>query len=241
MHPGGASRIPDGYDTDAVSDWVRNDFDLAGIPDLTGSITLGEAYNTPGLPNMIYETPPPPPEACGDPFTPIYEIQGSGFETPLYGTELATEGIVVGDFLIGGKNGYYIQDSLGDGDPSTSDGIFIYQPGGTISTGDHVRVRGKATEYYGLTQISNVSQVWICESGLSIEPTPISLPVTEVTDFEKYEGMLVTFPQELVISEYFNFDRYGEIVLTTDRFLTPTAEFEPDKSIMNSCTQFLIE
>ena len=30
--PGGASRIPDGVDTDAPADWVRNDFDLAGIP-----------------------------------------------------------------------------------------------------------------------------------------------------------------------------------------------------------------
>ncbi|PKO04796.1 MAG: endonuclease/exonuclease/phosphatase [Chloroflexi bacterium HGW-Chloroflexi-3] len=225
--PGGASRIPDGYDTDAASDWVRNDFDLAGIPGFTGSITLGEAYNTPGLPNMIYEIPPPPPEQCGDPYTAIYEIQGSGLETPLFGTELATEGIVVGDFLTGGKNGYYIQDSSGDGDPSTSDGIFVYQPGGTIATGDHVRVRGKATEFYGLTQISSVSQVWICESGLSVEPTSISLPVDDVSDFEKYESMLITFPQALSISEYFNFDRYGEIVLTTERFLTFTAEYEP--------------
>ena len=73
--PGGASRIPDGFDTESASDWVRNDFDLAGIPGSVGSITLGEAYNTPGAPNEIYV---PPPEACGDPFTPIYAVQGSG-------------------------------------------------------------------------------------------------------------------------------------------------------------------
>ena len=30
--PGGASRIPDGVDTETTNDWVRNDFDLAGIP-----------------------------------------------------------------------------------------------------------------------------------------------------------------------------------------------------------------
>ncbi len=46
-------------------------------------------------------------------------------------------------------------------------------------------------------------------------------------DFEAYEGMLVTFPQALYISEYFNFDRYGEIVLTTDRQFQPTAVHEP--------------
>jgi hypothetical protein len=36
----------------------------------------------------------------------------------------------------------------------------------------------------------------------------------ETADYlERYEGMLVKFPQSLVIAEYFNFDRFGEIVL----------------------------
>lgn len=52
--PGGASRIPDGTDTDAASDWVRNDFDLYGIPGFTGSPVVGEAVNTPGAENQIY-------------------------------------------------------------------------------------------------------------------------------------------------------------------------------------------
>ena len=51
--PGGASRIPDGFDTDSVTDWVRNDYDLAGIPDIPGSPAPGEAFNTPGAFNMI--------------------------------------------------------------------------------------------------------------------------------------------------------------------------------------------
>lgn len=46
--PGGASRIPNGGDTDAASDWVRNDFDLAGIPSFAGTPVFGEAWNTPG-------------------------------------------------------------------------------------------------------------------------------------------------------------------------------------------------
>ena len=49
--PGGASRIPDGTDTDTAADWVRNDFDLAGIT--TGTPTYGEAYNTPGALNQV--------------------------------------------------------------------------------------------------------------------------------------------------------------------------------------------
>lgn len=52
--PGGASRIPDGTDTDTSADWVRNDFDLAGIPGFTGSLVTGEAVNTPGATNQAF-------------------------------------------------------------------------------------------------------------------------------------------------------------------------------------------
>ena len=45
--PGGASRIPDGTDTDTTADWMRNDFDKAGIPGNTGTLVGGEALNTP--------------------------------------------------------------------------------------------------------------------------------------------------------------------------------------------------
>ena len=226
--PGGASRIPDGYDTDSTADWVRNNFYLVGIPDFTGTIVVGEAYNTPGALNEVY-TYTPPPEACGDPYTPIYDIQGSGMSTPIAGLEVATEGVVVGDFQEGGKNGFYIQDPIGDGDQATSDGIFIYAPGSMdVNVGDHVRVRGTAGEYFEATQISS-SQLWLCGTGLPLpQPTELVLPVTDVYGFEQLEGMLVTIPQDLVIAEYFNFDRYGEIMLTTQRFMTFTALYEPD-------------
>jgi predicted extracellular nuclease len=230
--PGGASRIPDGYDTDADTDWVRNDFDLGGIEGYLGSLVVGEAYNTPGAPNMVYT---PPPEACGDDYTPIYEIQGSGMTTPLEWENHATEGIVVGDFQEGGKYGFFIQDPLGDGDIATSDGIFVYEPYGVdsidVNVGDVVRVRGTAKEYDGLTEIS-LSNIWLCSDTQQSLPAPVelSLPVTAVEDFEPFEGMYVTFTQALVISEYYNFDRFGEIVLTSTRHLTPTAEFEPGSS-----------
>ena len=185
---------------------------------------MGEAYNTPGAANEIYV---PPPEACGDPFTPIYEIQGNGLASTLDGTEVATEGIVVGDFQVGGKNGFNLQDETGDGDPSTSDGIFVYYTGLDVNVGDHVRVRGTVDEYFGLTEITSVSQGWLCGTGITVLPTEISLPVTSLDDFEPFEGMLVTFPQALTISEYYNFGRYGEIVLTSRRHMTPTALYEP--------------
>jgi hypothetical protein len=51
--PGGASRIPDGTDTDATADWVRNDYDGFGLPALDpGTPEPGEAENTPNAENM---------------------------------------------------------------------------------------------------------------------------------------------------------------------------------------------
>jgi hypothetical protein len=55
---GGASRIPDGMDTDEASDWVSNDFNGAGLPDGMFSEVIaptGMAINTPGAPNMVQE------------------------------------------------------------------------------------------------------------------------------------------------------------------------------------------
>lgn len=49
--PGGASRIPNATDTDAVSDWMRNDFDGFGLPGLVGTPSTTEANNTPGAVN----------------------------------------------------------------------------------------------------------------------------------------------------------------------------------------------
>jgi predicted extracellular nuclease len=51
--PGGASRIPNGVDTNSDSDWTLNDFEGAGLPGFTGGPDIGEALNTPGALNEL--------------------------------------------------------------------------------------------------------------------------------------------------------------------------------------------
>ena len=46
-----------------------------------------------------------------------------------------------------------------------------------------------------------------------VAPTDVTLPFADADYPERYEGMLVRLPQSLVIAEYFNYDRFGEIVL----------------------------
>ncbi|MFQ5740323.1 MAG: hypothetical protein ACE5JX_15050 [Acidobacteriota bacterium] len=55
--PGGASRIPNGSDSDSVEDWVRNDPDGEGLPGFVGTPEAGEALNTPGTVNRSVEVP----------------------------------------------------------------------------------------------------------------------------------------------------------------------------------------
>lgn len=57
--PGGASRIPNGTDTDAISDWVRNNYFGDGLPGSAGITSPGEAYNTPGTTNAYIPKPEP--------------------------------------------------------------------------------------------------------------------------------------------------------------------------------------
>lgn len=230
---GSISRCPDGDDTDV------NNVDLA----FTGTISPGAANGC---------EPPPPAEVCGDPgITLIHDVQGGGLASPLAGTEVAVEGIVVGDFqdLVGTDgdlNGFHIQeeDADADADADTSEGIFVYQgsnPTIDVNKGDHVRVRGVVSEFNGLTELSS-SLVLSCSSGNTLPAaTIVTLPVTSVDDFEAFEGMVVTFTQDLVISEYFNFDRFGEIVLTSERHLTPTAEFEPGPAAIQAAADFLLD
>lgn len=166
---------------------------------------------------------------CGDPFTAIYDIQGSGDASPIAGQTVTTEGVVTANFQVGGKNGYFIQDPVGDGDPTTSDGIFVYSTNPTVNVGDALRITGKVSEYYNLTQITPTSPatVMVCGTGQTIEPVELTLPTTAPRSYEAYEGMLVTFPQALYISEYYNYDRYGEIVLASSRHFSPTHSNEP--------------
>lgn len=162
----------------------------------------------------------------------IYEVQGSGDASPHVGQEVTIDGVVVGDFqgndFAGSQlRGFHLQEAVGDGDDATSDGIFVFAPGAPdVMLGDLVEVTGTVVEFDQMTQIGAVSEITLEGTG-EVEPIVVSLPVTDQSDWEAYEGMLVTFEDDLYISEFFNFDRTNEIVLTTERQFQGTQVAEP--------------
>ncbi|MGX5769865.1 ExeM/NucH family extracellular endonuclease [Microbacterium trichothecenolyticum] len=171
--------------------------------------------------------PDPEPVAdCAAPPTIIGSVQGSGAASPIQGQDVLIEGVVVGDFQTGGYDGYYVQDA-GDGDPATSDGIFVYAPGGAaVNPGDSVSVAGDVAEYYGLTQVVS-GDVEVCATGQAL-PTAAELTLPATTaQREALEGTYVTLPQNLAIGETFEYGRFGTITLTNGRLDQPAAVVEP--------------
>ena len=169
--------------------------------------------------------PDPVADCTASPVT-IGSVQGPGAASPIQGQDVLVEGVVVGDFQTGGFDGYYVQDG-GDGDPATSDGIFVYAPGGApVDTGDSVSVAGQVKEQFGLTEIV-AADVEVCATDQALPfPTTLTLPST-TAQREALEGMHITLPQSLAIGETFEYGRFGTITLTNGRLDTPTAVVEP--------------
>jgi predicted extracellular nuclease len=162
---------------------------------------------------------------CGDAATPIHTIQGEGKTSSEVGNFHTIEGVVVlnrqgADQL----SGFFVQEEDADSDnnPATSEGIFVYDNRVAVSEGDVVRVSGKVTEYFGLTELSQIEAITICSQAADL-PTAatITLPIDEL-ELEHYEGMRVVLPQTLTVNNNYDLGHYGEVTLSYGRLLVPT-------------------
>jgi predicted extracellular nuclease len=88
---------------------------------------------------------------------PIYQLQGNGLVSPYAEKWVDSYGLVTGVL----RDGFYLQDPVGDGDPTTSDGIFVYtykRP--TVNQGECVMVtRAYVTEFYEKTELSRLKSI----------------------------------------------------------------------------------
>ena len=170
-----------------------------------------------------------PDPATSDSIT-IAEIQGTGTASPFENQAVTTTGIVTGDFQdIDADNnnnlgGFYIQQETPDSDTATSDGIFVFDGSNAatdVNTGDRVTVAGTVAEYFGETQIAAIT-VNVIGRG-AIPTTDVNFPAATlstnalgdtIADLERFEGMLVRFPQELTVSTLRFIERFGEVGLS---------------------------
>lgn len=145
----------------------------------------------------------------------IYAIQGptTGLGTltsPREGELVTTEGVVT----VVLDNGFFMQDTVGDGDAATSDGLLVFTGDTpTVSPGDLVSVSGTVIEFrrndrpndLTLTEISNPGRQ-ITVIGKVLPPQPVAIDAPDellnpdgIVYRERLEGMYVMLDRPVVV------------------------------------------
>ncbi|MGY3941823.1 ExeM/NucH family extracellular endonuclease [Aeromonas tecta] len=205
---------------------------MKGTPTLL-SLAVGLALASPSLYAASFSCP------ADSALTPIPAIQGSGDKSPLVpdglfeSAQSVSVKAVVSALGEGLNKGFYLQDLQGDGNPQSSDGIFVFlsdknfatkYPG--IKPGAEVCLEAKVEEYYNHTQLkpvfdSGTARLQVVAQGTV--PAAVPLRVLEgetlAQALERHEGMRVRLDagSELKISRNFSYDyaaRRNNLVLS---------------------------
>jgi predicted extracellular nuclease len=156
----------------------------------------------------------------------IPQIQGPDAASPYNNSVQTIEGVLTAKV----GSGFFIQDLNGDGDPNTSDGIFVFGPRTDALPGELVRVTGTVSEYTptgatrSYTELKDVLGVSRLGGSYSIAPTNIELPNN---DLGRFEGMLVHFTTPLTVNSNSYLGDRGELVLSYGRREQPTNRYAP--------------
>ena len=169
-----------------------------------------------------------PSDVCGLPDVTIGSVQGATDVSPVSGTAVTVQGVVVSDDegASPALRGFYLQDA-GDGDAATSDGVFVFNGNtNSVSVGQVVQVTGTVAEFQGQTQLGAPLTIVACGSTSDVAPVdvtfPLPAPVGGVDYLERFEGMLVRLPQTLTVTEHFQLGRFGQVTLSLGRQYQPT-------------------
>jgi predicted extracellular nuclease len=136
------------------------------------------------------------------------------------GQTVAVQGVIYEKTLArtsggGSQYGFFIQDTsaTADGDPDSSDGIFVFMGGFTDliggyvpQVGDEVVIQGRVSEFFNLTELSSASALAVVRSGVDLEA---ELPAFDVNPpdnladanryWERHEGMRAQVPANSIV------------------------------------------
>ena len=166
--------------------------------------------------------------------TPIGTIQGSG-AAARPGT-YTIEAVVTGVYAGLSPAGFYVQDetATADGDPATSDALFVVVPSPTVSIGDKVRITGVVREDAAAPSFSQAvltaPAITVVSSGQAL---PAFVTVVNATfsaaAAERYEGMRVQFSDPMTVTDNYSLNQRGELVLSAQGLTyQPTQFIDPN-------------
>ena len=166
-------------------------------------------------------------------FTHIGSIQGAG--TAATPGKYTIEGIVTGVYSGLNPAGFYVQEAAeaSDGNPATSDALYVVQTGATVQVGNKVRVTGTVQE---AAEAPSFDQAVLTEPIVTVLSSYTKLPAFATLDspflneeLERYEGMRVQFATPLTVAENYSLKQRGELQLATGGTLyQPTQFIDPN-------------
>ncbi len=147
--------------------------------------------------------------ACDTDSTPIAEIQGNRFVSPLVDQQVTVQGVIT---LIEAGKGLYIEQADSDQSSRTSNAMFIqfnnqsaeYEPGWLVSATGTVSELGKRRNT--LTSLTAVDGLTVCATGLPLPRTAVALPL-DVVERESLEGMRILLNGQFTVSDAYQLDR----------------------------------
>ncbi|MGY1856546.1 ExeM/NucH family extracellular endonuclease [Modestobacter sp. SYSU DS0290] len=189
--------------------------------------------NTFGAVNEVVEPEPEPepePVDCAtDGLTAITDVQGTGEESPLVGDTVTVAGVVTSS--PDGFGSLYVQDPTATpGAASAAVNVFGSTAG--LEIGDAVQVTGEVAEYNGLTQVEATGVALCAEDAALPAPVSIDWAQTDAAAREALEGMRFAPTGDYTVTEVYNLNRYGEIMLAagTEPLRTATDVVEPGEA-----------
>ncbi|MBJ6107906.1 ExeM/NucH family extracellular endonuclease [Hymenobacter sp. BT523] len=166
--------------------------------------------------------------------TSIGTIQGSGASAKA-GT-YTVEAVVTGVYAGLNPAGFYVQDdkATADGNPATSDALFVVAAAPTVRLGDRVRISGTVRENAGAPSFN---QAVLTEPNITVLASGQALPafVTirnadfSAPDAERYEGMRVQFSDAMTVVDNYSLKQRGELTLSAQGLAyQPTQFIDPN-------------
>lgn len=137
----------------------------------------------------------------------VFDIQSGAIPE---GETVSLQNVIVTSTITGEGDGFFIQDE-GGGEFS---GVYVYTAtaSGDFSeialVGNKISLSGVTTEYYDYTELTVSSSENIQVTG---EGTPVADVVSDISDWEPYEGCLVSLTDQTAMSSVNN---YGEVNLS---------------------------
>ena len=151
--------------------------------------------------------------------TSIGTIQGSSaLATP---GSYTIEGVVTGVYAGLSPAGFYVQNdaAAADGDPATSDALFVVQAAPTVAVGNLLRISGEVLEIAGTPSFNQaVLTTPVITVLVASSPRPafslIDNATFSVADAEPLEGMLVEFGGPVTVADVAAVKSRGELTLS---------------------------